>query len=174
MLPVIRGQREPPCITLRIGDLLSIQYPSRANNPLEGNMSNRRKNTMDIREILNQLRSGTSDRQISQDMGIARQTVKRYREWAKASGLLASEPAECGGAASAGGEGNARQTSAAEHIFSRAIPGSSQRNGRSGSRGSCHLPTAERARIHRVILRCIPVCAHVETDAAQNDGSGGA
>lgn len=43
---------------------------------------------MDIREILNQLRSGSSDRQISQDMGIARQTVKRYREWAQASGLL--------------------------------------------------------------------------------------
>jgi transposase len=43
---------------------------------------------MDIRELLNQLRSGSSDRQISQDMDIARQTVKRYREWAKASGLL--------------------------------------------------------------------------------------
>jgi len=46
---------------------------------------------MDIREILNQLRSGASDRQISQDMGIARQTVKRYRAWAKASRLLAGE-----------------------------------------------------------------------------------
>jgi len=43
---------------------------------------------MDIREILNQLRSGVSERQISQDLNIARQTVKRYREWAKASGLL--------------------------------------------------------------------------------------
>lgn len=46
---------------------------------------------MDIRELLNQLRSGSSDRQISQDMGIARQTVKRYRAWATASGLLAGE-----------------------------------------------------------------------------------
>lgn len=43
---------------------------------------------MDIREIVNQLRLGTSDRQISQDLGIARQTVKRYRAWATASGLL--------------------------------------------------------------------------------------
>lgn len=43
---------------------------------------------MDIREIINQLRSGASDRQISQDMNIARQTVKRYREWAEGSGLL--------------------------------------------------------------------------------------
>ena len=43
---------------------------------------------MDIRELLNQLRSVSSDRQISQDMDIARQTVKRYREWAKGSGLL--------------------------------------------------------------------------------------
>lgn len=46
---------------------------------------------MDIREILNQLRAGSSDRQISQDMGIARQTVKRYRNWAKSSGLLTGE-----------------------------------------------------------------------------------
>ena len=43
---------------------------------------------MDIRELLNQLRSVSSDRQISQDMDLARQTVKRYREWAQASGLL--------------------------------------------------------------------------------------
>lgn len=43
---------------------------------------------MDTRELLNQLRLGVSDRQISQDMNIARQTVKRYREWAKGSGLL--------------------------------------------------------------------------------------
>jgi transposase len=54
-------------------------------------MTNRRKNTMDIREILNQLRSGASDRQISQDMGIARQTVKRYRDWAKGNGLMVGE-----------------------------------------------------------------------------------
>lgn len=52
-------------------------------------MSNRRKNVMDIRELLNQLRSGASDRQISRDMQIARVTVRRYREWAQAAGLLA-------------------------------------------------------------------------------------
>ena len=44
---------------------------------------------MDVREILNQLRAGASDRRISRDMGIARQTVKRYRAWAEAHGLLA-------------------------------------------------------------------------------------
>jgi transposase len=43
---------------------------------------------MDIRELINQLRQGASDRQISQDMHIARQTVKRYRKWAQASGVL--------------------------------------------------------------------------------------
>jgi len=43
---------------------------------------------MDVREIVNQLRSGASERQISQDMGIARQTVKRYRQWAETAGVL--------------------------------------------------------------------------------------
>lgn len=43
---------------------------------------------MDVREIVNQIRSGASDREISREMGIARQTVKRYREWAEGNGLL--------------------------------------------------------------------------------------
>lgn len=43
---------------------------------------------MDIREILNHLRSAASDRQIHRDTGIARRTVKRYREWAQAQNLL--------------------------------------------------------------------------------------
>jgi len=43
---------------------------------------------MDVREILIQLRAHASDRQISRDMGIARQTVKRYRQWAETHGLL--------------------------------------------------------------------------------------
>lgn len=43
---------------------------------------------MDIREMLNQLRSGASDRQISKDMEIDRRTVKRYREWAQKQGLM--------------------------------------------------------------------------------------
>lgn len=43
---------------------------------------------MDIRELLNQLRSGSSDRQISRDMQIARVTVRRYREWAQSANLL--------------------------------------------------------------------------------------
>jgi transposase len=51
-------------------------------------MSNRRKNVMDIRELVNELRSGSSDRQISRDMQIARETVRRYREWAQSAGLL--------------------------------------------------------------------------------------
>jgi len=51
-------------------------------------MSNRRKDSMDVRELLSQLRLGASDRQISRDMRLARQTVKRYREWAQANELL--------------------------------------------------------------------------------------
>jgi transposase len=43
---------------------------------------------MDIRELLLHIRAGVSDRQISRDTGIARRTVKRYRRWAEAQGLL--------------------------------------------------------------------------------------
>ena len=51
----------------------------------------RRTNLMDIREILAHLRSGSSNRQISRDMGIDRRTVRRYRKWAQAQGLLVGE-----------------------------------------------------------------------------------
>lgn len=46
---------------------------------------------MDVREMLIQLRAGASNRQISRDMGIARQTAKRYRQWAETNRLLAGE-----------------------------------------------------------------------------------
>jgi transposase len=47
-----------------------------------------RRNIMDIRELLNRTRAGSSDRQIAQDMKIDRRTVKRYREWAAEQELL--------------------------------------------------------------------------------------
>ena len=43
---------------------------------------------MDIREILVHIRAGSSDRQIERDIKIDRRTIKRYKEWAKAQGLL--------------------------------------------------------------------------------------
>jgi transposase len=43
---------------------------------------------MDIRELLVHIRAGSSDRQIQRDTGIDRRTANRYREWAKAQGLL--------------------------------------------------------------------------------------
>ncbi len=43
---------------------------------------------MDIRELLNHIRAGSSDRQIARDVKIDRRTVKRYREWAEEQGLL--------------------------------------------------------------------------------------
>lgn len=46
---------------------------------------------MDVREILRQIRAGESDRRIGQNMQVHRATVKKYREWAEAQGLLEGE-----------------------------------------------------------------------------------
>ena len=51
-------------------------------------MSERILKLMDIRELLIRLRAGSSYRQIQRDTGFDRRTVKRYREWAQAQGLL--------------------------------------------------------------------------------------
>ena len=51
-------------------------------------MPNRSKDLMDIRELLLHLRATPSDRQVHRDTGMDRRTVKRYREWAVAQGLL--------------------------------------------------------------------------------------
>ena len=59
-------------------------------------MKDRRKSVSDIREIVVQLRSGQSNRQIAEALQMSRNTVKRYRAWAEAEGLLASELPELG------------------------------------------------------------------------------
>jgi transposase len=51
-------------------------------------MSERILNLMDIRELLIHIRAHSSYRQIQRDTGFDRRTVKRYREWAQAQGLL--------------------------------------------------------------------------------------
>ena len=43
---------------------------------------------MDIREILLHIRAGSSNRQIERDTKIDRRTIKRYKDWAQAQGLL--------------------------------------------------------------------------------------
>ena len=46
---------------------------------------------MDIRGILMQLRAGVSQRRIARELKVNRRTVKKYRRWAKESGLLEGE-----------------------------------------------------------------------------------
>jgi len=51
-------------------------------------MPGKRKETMDIREILRRLRAGQSSRAIAKAMAVNRKTVGRYRTWAARQGLL--------------------------------------------------------------------------------------
>jgi len=54
-------------------------------------MSERRLKLMEIREMIRHIREERSDRQIGKDLGVDRRTVKRYRQWAQAQGLLEGE-----------------------------------------------------------------------------------
>ena len=54
-------------------------------------MKQRNLNLMDIRELLIHIRAESRDRQVARDTGHNRRTVKRYREWAQAQGLLEGE-----------------------------------------------------------------------------------
>jgi transposase len=51
-------------------------------------MPGKRKEIMDIREMLRHLRRGQSDRAVAETLGIDRKTVARYRSWAADQGLL--------------------------------------------------------------------------------------
>ena len=58
-------------------------------------MPGKRKDTMDIREIVRRIRQGQSNRAIAKEIGIDRKTVGRYHTWAREQGLLDGElPAE--------------------------------------------------------------------------------
>jgi hypothetical protein len=43
---------------------------------------------MDIRELVRHLRSNPRDRAVARETGVDRRTVKQYRQWAEAQGLL--------------------------------------------------------------------------------------
>jgi len=51
----------------------------------------RKKDTLHIRQLLLHLRAQHSERQIRQDTGLARDTIRRYKRWAKEHHLLQSE-----------------------------------------------------------------------------------
>ena len=51
-------------------------------------MAGRRSPVTDIREILRRLQLGEPDRRIARDLGVGRNTVARYRQWAQDQGLL--------------------------------------------------------------------------------------
>lgn len=44
--------------------------------------------TLDVRELLRRVRAGETDRAVARELGVARKTVARYREFAREEGLL--------------------------------------------------------------------------------------
>ena len=54
-------------------------------------MPGKRKETVDIREMLRRFQQGQSDRAIARDMRIDRKTVGRYRAWATEQDLLSGQ-----------------------------------------------------------------------------------
>lgn len=54
-------------------------------------MSERRLSVLDIREVLRRVRAGESNRAIARTLSASRNTVKKYRLWAKQQGLLEGE-----------------------------------------------------------------------------------
>jgi transposase len=54
-------------------------------------MAGRRKDVLDIREIVRRFGLGERDRRIARDMGTSRNTIAKYREWAAREGFLEAE-----------------------------------------------------------------------------------
>jgi transposase len=54
-------------------------------------MAGRRKDKMENREIVRQLRAGESIQAIARNMGLHRKTIRRYKRWAEQQGLLVGE-----------------------------------------------------------------------------------
>ena len=51
-------------------------------------MPGKRKETMEIREMLRRFQQGQSNRHVARDLGVNRKTVDRYRAWADDQELL--------------------------------------------------------------------------------------
>ena len=45
-------------------------------------MAGRRRDVLDVREILRRLQLGQGDRAIARDLSLSRKTVTKYRQWA--------------------------------------------------------------------------------------------
>lgn len=51
-------------------------------------MAGRRRDVLDVREILRRLKLGEGERAIARDLSLSRKTVAKYHTWAEAEGLL--------------------------------------------------------------------------------------
>jgi DNA-binding CsgD family transcriptional regulator len=51
-------------------------------------MAGRRISVLDVREMLRRFRLGDRDRRVARDMGLSRNMVSKYRQWAELEGFL--------------------------------------------------------------------------------------
>jgi len=62
--------------------------PAADSDSAEGAVAGRRRDVLDVREILRRLQLGQGDRAIARDLSLSRKTVTKYRQWAVAASLL--------------------------------------------------------------------------------------
>ena len=137
-------------------------------------MAGRRIDVLDVCELVRRLKCRQADRAIARDMGISRNTVKRYRRWAEEKGLAESDvpprpgevaealrpPAEPAGGAAASKAGPFREFIAArrrEGVGVKALLGLLRERGFAGSYGSVLRM------VHRIESRTPEAFVRVET-----------
>ena len=54
-------------------------------------MPGRRIGVLDVRELVRRIRLGEKERRVARDLGVSRNTVSKYRNWAKEEGFLSAE-----------------------------------------------------------------------------------
>ena len=128
---------------------------------------------MDIRAMLIQMRQDASDRRISRTLKIHRQTVKSYRQWAEAQGLLTGDLSPIEKLQRLAKETLSDLPAAPKSILGGVLPGAGGEAAlrRCGDRR--HLAAVARTRPYRQLCCGVALCPPSGADHARGHGAGG-